>query len=72
MKETLQSEVVRLEQCLLIHKREILNMEMREEIRQVQLAGLKDLELVMLVQALRDETPEGTEGAGERGGGGRG
>ena len=58
MKETLHEEVRRLEECLAIHRREISNIAAREEIRQFQLAELKDLGLMMLVRALRDQTPE--------------
>ena len=65
MQETLQAEVPRLEECLAIDRREIKNIGVREEIRQFQLRELKDLGLVMLVQALRDETQE-DEGVEER------
>jgi hypothetical protein len=58
MKATLELEVKRLEESLAIHNREIKNMGIREGIRQYELAELKDLGLVMLVQALREEMPE--------------
>jgi hypothetical protein len=58
MKEALEFEVKRLEESLAIHRREIKNIGIREEIRQHELGEFKDLRLVMLVQALREETPE--------------
>jgi hypothetical protein len=58
MKETLELEVKRLEESLAIHRREIKNIGIREEIRQRELGEFRDLGLVMLVQALREETPE--------------
>lgn len=58
MKGMLELEVKRLEESLAIYKREIKNIVSREETRQYELAELKDLGLVMLVQALRQETPE--------------
>jgi hypothetical protein len=58
MKESLELEAKRLEESIAIHRREIKNIGIREEIRQYELAELKDLGLVMIVQALRQETPE--------------
>jgi hypothetical protein len=68
MKDMLTLEVERLETTLAIHRREIRNIEIREDMRQDELRKLKDIELVMLVQALREETPEGwrTERANEK------
>lgn len=59
MKETLNLEVKRLEESLAIHRREIKNIGIREDMRQDELRELKDLGLIMLVQALREETPDG-------------
>lgn len=58
MRETLELEVKRLEESLAIHRREIENIGVRVQVREDELANLKDLQLVMLVQALREETPE--------------
>jgi hypothetical protein len=72
MKDTLTLEVKRLEKSLAIHRREIRNIGIREDMRRNELRKLKDIELVMLVQALREETPEGwrTERANEKRGAG--
>jgi hypothetical protein len=72
MKDALTLEVKRLEKSLAIHRREIGNIDIREDMRQDELRKLKDIELVMLVQALREETPEGwrTERADEKRGAG--
>jgi hypothetical protein len=59
MKEMLKLEVKRLEKSLAIHMREIGNIRIREDMRQDELRKLNDLGLLMLVQALREETPEG-------------
>jgi hypothetical protein len=59
MKEMLKLEVKRLEKSLAIHRREIENIRIREDMRQDELRKLNGLGLLMLVQALREETPEG-------------
>lgn len=59
MKEMLQLEVKRLEKSLAIHRREIENIRIREDMRQDELRKLNGLGLLMLVQVLREETPEG-------------
>jgi hypothetical protein len=59
MKEILKVEVKRLEKSLAIHRREIENIRIREDMRQDELRKLTGLGLLMLVQALREETPEG-------------
>jgi hypothetical protein len=58
MKQQLEWEVKRLQESLAFHLREIKNIEIREELRQFQLRELNDLGTVMLIQALREETPE--------------
>jgi len=59
MKVALSLKVKRLEKSLAIHRREIRYIGTREDMRQDELRKLTDIDLVMLVQALREETPEG-------------